>query len=275
MFETLRPTHKLLRKYVSYYYLDIADDEDYFNQYICYPHYNNTISLYRSHTASLQNNHSIISFEKEALPLQIFTPLRGNILKVTQQGPVCKIGIVFEPFGINQFLVKGTPIDQISCTPTFHFFEDEFVLALFDEHKFKDALALLESQLLLLLNPIENQYITNAIQIISLTETEMSIDELAEAKLGISRKHLNRLFKQHLGVSIQRYRSIVRFRQLMSYKLHQSQEHNLTTISHLAHYTNQSHFIKACKQLTGLTPSQFFKEGRIVGSEDTFWNFAK
>lgn len=275
VFETLKPTHQLLRKYVSYYYLDIADDDNYFNEYICYPHYNNTISIYQSHAASLQNNHSIINFEKEALPLQIFTPLREDILKVTQRGPVYKIGIVFEPFGVNQFLPKGTSIHQISCTPTFKFLDNDFVLSLFDEDGFENMVSLLEKQLLQLLRPVENHYLTNAIQILNLTETEMSIDELAEVKLGISRKHLNRLFKQYLGVSIQKYRSIVRFRQLMNYKLHQSGRHNLTTLSHQAHYTDQSHFIKACKQLTGLTPSQFFKEGKVIGSEDTFWNFAK
>lgn len=275
VFETLKPTHQLIQQYVSYYYLDIADDEDYFNEYICYPHYNNTVSIYQNHTASLHHNHSIINFEKEALPLQIFTPLREDILKVTQRGPVCKVGIVFEPFGVNQFLPKGTPIHQISCTPTFQFLDNEFVLNLFNEHEFKSMVSLLEKQLLQLLRPVENQYVTNAIQILNLTETEMGIDELAEVKLGISRKHLNRLFKQYLGVSIQKYRSIVRFRQLMNYKLNQVEQRNLTTLSHQAHYTDQSHFIKACKQLTGLTPSQFFKEGKIVGSEDTFWNFAK
>ena len=275
VFETLKPRHELLQKYISYYYLDIADDKDYFNEYICYPHYNSTISIYRSHIASLRNNHSIISFEKDGLPLQIFTPLREGILKVTQQGPVCKIGIVFEPFGVNQFLAKGTPIDQISCTPTFHLFDDDFVLHLFNENGFRSMVMSLEKQLIQLLNPIENHYLTSAIQIFNLTETEMSIDELAEVKLGISRKHLNRLFKQYLGVSTQKYRSIVRFRQLMSYKLHQSKQHNLSTLSHQSHYTDQSHFIKACKQLTGLTPSRFFKEGKIIGSEDTFWNFAK
>lgn len=76
IFETIKPGHPFLQQYISYYYLDIADDEDYCNEYICYPHYNNTISLYKSHTTSLQNNHSIVSFEKDAAPLQIFTPLR-------------------------------------------------------------------------------------------------------------------------------------------------------------------------------------------------------
>jgi len=275
IFETIKPSHQLLQKYISYYYLDIADDGDYFNEYICYPHYNNTISLYQNHTASLQNNHSIVRFDRDASALQIFTPLRENILKVTQTGPVYKIGIVFKPLGINQFLREEISIHQRICSPAFHFFEDAFVRRLFQTNNFKEIASLLENQLLQLFNPCENAYLSKAIQVLSSAAHEVSIDELAEVKLGISRKHLNRLFKQYIGVSAQKYRSIVRFRQLMNHKLHQNEPQNLTSLSHQVHYTDQSHFIKVCKQLTGLTPSQFFKAGEMIGSEDIFWSFAR
>jgi len=275
IFETIKPIHPLLQEYISYYYLDIADDEDYFNEYTCYPHYNNTISLYKNHTALLQNNHSIVSFEKDAAPLQIFTPLRENILKVTQRGPVYKVGIVFEPFGINQFLHQELSLNERACSPAFHFFDDTFIRDLFKEHQFTAMANLLDVQLLKLFTPLENPYLTKAIEFFSSTTDEVGIDALAEVKLGISRKHLNRLFKQYIGVTAQKYRSIVRFRQLMNYKLHQNEPQNLTILSHQVHYTDQSHFIKACKQLTGLTPSKFFKTGKVLGSEDTFWSFAR
>ncbi len=222
VFETFQPKDEQLRKYVSYYYIDIAEVCDYQNEYVCYPHYNNTISFYKSHTVSFLDGHSEINFEHDAAPLQIFTPLRETILKVTQRGPVHKIGIVFETFGINQF---------------------------------------------------ENAYIEKAIELFHSPTNDLNIDELAELKLGISRKQLNRIFKKFVGTTAQKYRSIVRFRQLMNYRLANDVHPSLTALSHQAHYTDQSHFIKACKQLTGLTPSQFFKEGRIVGSEDTFWRF--
>ncbi len=275
IFETIKPGDQLLQKHISYYYLDRADEQGYFNEYICYPHYNNTISLYQSHTAYLQNNHSVVSFDKDAPPLQIFTPLRENTLKVTQKGPVYKIGIVFEPLGIHQFLREEIAINERVCSPTFHFFEDAFVRLLFQSGQLKEIASLLDKQLLQLFRPKENAYLSKAIQMLNAVDHEVSIDELAEVKLGISRKHLNRLFKQYIGVSAQKYRSIVRFRQLMNHKLHQNERQNLTMLSHQVHYTDQSHFIKACKQLTGLTPSQLFKTGEVVGSEDTFWNFAK
>lgn len=273
IFETIKPAAKQLRKYISYYYVDIADDENHFNEYICYPHYNSTLSLYKNHTVSFEEKHSIVSFEKKAKPLQIYTPLREDILKVTQKGPVYKIGIVFEPFGFNQFVTEDLAINKRICSPSFNLFKDELILQLFNETDLKSLVQLLDHQLLNAFTLVENQYIEKAIQLFHTTADALSIDELAENKLGISRKHLNRLFKKYIGTSAQKYRSIVRFRQLMNHKLDTSSQGSLSALSHQAHYTDQSHFIKACKQLTGLTPSQFFKDGKIVGSEDTFWKF--
>jgi len=272
-FETFKPSDLLLQKYISYYYVDVADDEYYNNEYICYPHYNNTISLYKNHEVKFDNNHSRVFYNSASSPLQIFTPLRETILKVSQIGPVHKIGIVFEPFGINQFLKGDLAISERVTSPDFTFFDVEFIKKLFDIENLEDLKLALDKQILSMFLPVTNEYIIRTLQLFHNLADEISIDELAEHKLGISRKHLNRLFKKHIGTSVQKYRSIVRFRQLMSHKLNLQPQANLGILSHQSHYTDQSHFIKACKQLTGLTPSQFFKDGKIVGTEDTFWNF--
>lgn len=69
IFETLKPRNKFLRKFICYYYIDFADGNDYFNEYICYPHYNNTISLYKNHDISFKDGHSIISLKKKTFYL--------------------------------------------------------------------------------------------------------------------------------------------------------------------------------------------------------------
>jgi len=273
IFETIKPKDNTLKKYISYYYVDVADNEDYFNEYICYPHYNNTVSLYKSHVLSCDEGHSHITFNNGYLPLQIFTPLREEILKVTQKGPVYKIGIVFNPFGLNQFLRQDIKMDTLASSPSFQFFENYFLLELFSELNIECAINMLEKQLLENFSNIENSYVIRAIELLHEPENEFGIDALAETKIGISRKHLNRLFKKYIGTTPQTYRKIVRFRQLMDFKLNAAKENNYGALSYQVNYADQSHFIKACKQLTNLTPSQFFKEGKLVGSEDTFWNF--
>lgn len=273
IFKTFKPKRGLLRKYVSYYYLDIADKESYFNEYICYPHYNTTVSLYKCHLATLDGNHpqhSVVEYHEQAPPLQIFTPLREVPLKVSQKGPIHKIAIVFEPLGINQF-TRGIDLANKLISPDFQLFKLHEVGSLFEQQTSEQLTDQLDRLLLANFSLVENDYVSEALQHFHLPDNDLLIDEIAERKLGISRKQLNRLFKQYLGTSPQKYRSIVRFRQLMDYKLRKEGQQSYTSLSHQAHYTDQSHFIKACKQLTGLTPSQFFKDGRIIGSEDIFW----
>ena len=255
--------------------MDVADDEDYFNEYICYPHYNNTISLYKSHVLSCDDGRSHITFNNDCLPLQIFTPLREEILRVTQKGPVYKIGIVFNPIGINQFLRQDIKMNKLASSPSFQFFENDFLRRLFAERNIDYAINMLEKALLENFNSIENLYVTRAIELLHEPNNELAIDVLAETKIGISRKHLNRLFQKYIGTTPQTYRKILRFRQLMDFKLNAAKENNYGSLSYQVNYADQSHFIKSCKQLTNLTPSQFFKEGVLIGSEDTFWNFIR
>jgi AraC-like DNA-binding protein len=272
-FKTLKPKSELTRQYVSYYYLDLATAPAYHNEYICYPHYNNTISLYQSHVFNDMEAQRIVSHHADQPPLQIFTPIREKILKVVQDGPVYKIGIVFEPFGINQFINDGFDVGSLKVSPDFNFFSNEHLHQLFAESNEELLVNLLDEQLEKKYQKVENPYIEKALMIFHHSEDDYSIDELAERKLGISRKHFNRLFKAYIGTNPQKYRNIARFRQLMQHKLKLSNAANYSSLSHQAHYTDQSHFIKACKQLTQLTPSQFFKEGKLIGTVDTFWNF--
>lgn len=272
IFETFKPNNELLRKYISYYYLDRADDPSYFNEYICYPHYNTTVSFHQSHAATLNEQHSIIEYQEGANHLQIFTPLREKPLKVSQKGAVHKIAIVFEPLGINQFTTE-LELSERKTSPAFQIFDSKDVAPLFEQATPERLTDLLDSLFMAKFKPVQNDYVSEAIAQFHQPENNLLIDEIAEKKLGIGRKQLNRLFKHYLGTSPQTYRSIVRFRQLMAHKLGQQTQQNYTSLSHQAHYTDQSHFIKACKQLTGLTPSQFFRDGKIVGSEDIFWKF--
>lgn len=273
IFETFKPKDQFLQQYVSYYYLDIADGADYVNEYVCYPHVNNTLSFYKSHVAEFGTQHTKLYYNSKAGPLQVFTPLRQNVLKISQYGPVYKIAIVFKPFGFNQFISPEFNINTLRSSPEFIFFENDTLKSIFNLNDPITITNVLDKALMALFKSVENGYIDKALAVLHEEENSNTIDQIASKKLGIGRKQLNRLFQQHLGISPQKYRSIVRFRQLMAYKLNTDCPNNLSSLSHQAHYTDQSHLIKACKQLTGLTPSQFFKDGKMIGSEDIFWNF--
>lgn len=271
IFKTFHSKHALLQKYISYYYIDIADDAGYVNEYICYPHFNCTISLYKSHVCDFRAGHNVITYGVQAAPLQIFTPLREEILKVSQYGPVHKVAIVFNPLGIQQFF-KQLPVTKIPALTTL--FTVEEMMPLWDTMEEDRIVQFLDASLLKRFEALELPYMEKAIAIFHADTGDCSVEYLAEHQLGISRKQLNRQFQKYMGTSAQKYRSIVRFRQLMEHKLNPKVPQNLTALSHQLHYTDQSHFIKSCRQLTGLSPGQFFREGKLIGSADTFWNFS-
>lgn len=86
----------MIKKYIDYYYLDLKSNNE-INEFQCSPHFNNTISIYKSH---IQSEEGEIVFEENAEALQIFTPIRQKFLNVKQIGKVYRIVIVFHPLGI-------------------------------------------------------------------------------------------------------------------------------------------------------------------------------
>ncbi|MEM1326825.1 MAG: helix-turn-helix transcriptional regulator [Bacteroidota bacterium] len=79
--------------------------------------------------------------------------------------------------------------------------------------------------------------------------------ETISAKYGMTTRYLELLFRRWIGLTPKAFSRIIQFQQTFQLQ-HQAQ--SLTELSYLANYTDQSHFIRACRQLTGLSPKQFF-----------------
>lgn len=79
----------------------------------------------------------------------------------------------------------------------------------------------------------------------------MSVQELSE-KAGWSSRQINRYFNQQFGLSLKVYCTILRFRASFQHiregKLFPEQN-----------FTDQAHFIKAVKKLSGVTPKELFQ----------------
>jgi len=276
IFKTFKPNHTIVQKYISYYYLDVCDSEGYFNEYNCYPHINTTLSFYKSNIFEQNKNHNTVIYRENSPYLKLITPIRESILKVTQIGKVHKIAAVFEPLGINQFLVPRKIKEKTSSifnefNPGIDVYLDE-VFNTFDDKK---IVTLLDAFFLGRLSTFNNEYLEKALYFFSDIDNTQTINEIAEKNLGISRKHLNQLFISYLNITPQKFRMIVRFRYLMNVRSRFIDDMNLTKLAYYANYADQSHFIKACRQLTGLKPKDFFDSLKTVGSEDIFWTFIK
>ena len=74
--------------------------------------------------------------------------------------------------------------------------------------------------------------------------------------LGLSDQHLRRLFKKHLGISPKKYQKVEQFIKVK--KLIESKKMNVSSALADSNYFDQSHFIHTCRELTNLSPCQYF-----------------
>lgn len=264
LFKTFKPKNSVVKKYVDYYYLDIKPT-NIVNEFQCFPHFNNTISLYRSHKR-LDNGEMV--FEKTAKPFQIFTPIREKILNVRQAGPVHRVVLVFHPFGIQQFYGNLNFSDYIE---DYEFFTQNELKELFSTNKTNRLTHLLDDFLEKRFKKFENPILEKSIHYIFQHYENFSVAGLSH-KMGISRQHLNRLYQTHFGLSIKKFHDIVIFRRTIQQKLFENPELSFTELAYAFNFSDQSHLIKAYQNLTQNSPRAFFTKGTILGNEDTFWH---
>lgn len=82
--------------------------------------------------------------------------------------------------------------------------------------------------------------LTSALGILQTT----TVDSLAPV-VGCSRRQLQRFFKQNTGYSPHAFLAIIRFQQAIQYQTFDA-------------FADQSHYIRECKRITGMTPRAFY-----------------
>jgi AraC-like DNA-binding protein len=264
IFKTFRPENSLVSKYVDYYYLDIKPNNIKV-EIKCFPHYNTTISLYKENVSL---NKGEVIFENKANPLQIFTPIREEILEVTQLGKVHRIVIVFKPLGVQQFYKN---LNFTCFIRDYNFFSSLELSYLFITTDTDLLTKQLDKYLLEKYKEYKNNILEKTISLMLYNFGSLPVQEIA-TEIKISRRHLNRLFRNHFGVSIKKFNEILLFRKTLEKKLFDNKEQSFTGLAYEFNYCDQSHLNKTFQKFTSNSPINFLKKGTHLGSEDTFWH---
>ena len=109
----------------------------------------------------------------------------------------------------------------------------------------------------LLSKKIPNEKLLNATDSLFKNNENLSVHEICRQH-GISRKHLNFLLKEYLGVSPKMISSLNRLQNVL-HKISRSKPENLTTLAYELDYFDQAHFNNNFKRFTGLQPGEYLK----------------
>jgi len=110
----------------------------------------------------------------------------------------------------------------------------------------------------------QRNYVTKASEIIRQTDGTISIASLSH-QLNISRRQLERGFRDAFGTSPKTYTRIIRFRNTYSYLLSRKKASLWADAAYSFGYSDQAHFIKEFKTFAGVLPT-----GIIHNSEEFF-----
>lgn len=116
----------------------------------------------------------------------------------------------------------------------------------------------------LLTNNLPHKKPISTIEMLLAKNCNFSINQIC-TQLNISRKHLNNLSKEYLGVSPKTLSSLNRLQNTLK-KISSSPTEKLTSIAYELEYFDQAHFINDFKKFTDLNPTEYAK---IVESKRT------
>lgn len=270
-FQTFTPRNSIINKHVAYYYIHSSSKPDFETSFIYYPHYRNGLTTYIDSDVILTESASKVKPSSKKSATTIFARNYDSAIDVNLKGPFFKLGIAFEPLGLNHFI--DTPFSEIAPNRgnRFNAFGNDYHV-LVEKLLKSDAspVQALDAFLLSQKRDFKNQRLQSVLEILFEKGCELSVQTLAESQ-GMSRKTLLRDFKKDLGCSVKAYQKLIRFRQALN---NYQQATNKTSFTELAmehSYYDQPAFIKNFKQITGYNPRNFFEKLQQYGNADTFW----
>ncbi|MFT6243777.1 MAG: AraC-like DNA-binding protein [Salibacteraceae bacterium] len=204
-----------------------------------------------------------------------YSQLFKNFSKANIIGPFDKIGIVFQPLGINHFMSDNSSKfinDEINVN--FNYFQKTLSPVLekvFAENSLEAKIDLLDGYFLNHLSEVEDKRISNAITIIFQSDEKLSAQDLSDS-LNINRKTLLRLFNRHLNCSPKDYIILIQFRKAVELYQNASHKPSLTRLALDLDYYDQSDFIHRFTKITGVNPTKLFNNLKEFGVHSTYWS---
>lgn len=274
-FVTAHPISKKISPFIAYYYFHSSADKDFERNFSYYPNYKHALTAYLNSEVSLKNNISEVRPSEEKQIRVLYSINKKDSIKVNIRGAFSKIGIVFNPLGINHFIKEDLQEIFSGTTGNFDYFGKALHYSLTSVFEASD----LTRKTLLLDEFFERHYVgfpqpklKQAIHEFLLSNGAIKVNELSE-KLNLNRRSLLRLFKIHTKMNVEDYRKMIRFRKAFNYYQQNKEKTTLTEVALYSMYYDQAHFIKHFKSITKENPTSLLAKIAQIGEEETYWYF--
>ena len=263
MMEMIMPGHPLLCRYISYIYRFSATDPQFSRQLVLFPNVGAAITIIKDLVFQPGENSSFLSRERPGESNVILHLNRAERVTIKEEGRQYRIGIVFTPLGINQFIRQhpGDLLEKydpslIPLAALDHSFR-KFCITLYKERPLSEIAKEIETLLLALYVPFTNDVLENCIREFSLPLGLKNIQQLA-GKLGASPKTMNRLFRKYTGLTPVAFRRIMQFRNAIQAKM-QTTATSFGQVAFDNDYCDTSYMTNVFRDLADSSTRDFFK----------------
>lgn len=168
---------------------------------------------------------------------------------------VCFVAVRFRPGGAVPFLnIAADEVTDLQGELPNEWRSARLSDRLRDEATISGRIHQLESALLKRL--VGAMPIDRRVQIaVSMIEQGQKRIEAIAYEVGISRQHLNRLFRQHVGIGAKLFGRVIRLQNLVAH-IEAVENPNWSLAALNFGYYDQAHMVSECRSLTGQTPSE-------------------
>ena len=257
MFEVVEPT-RILKKFITNYNIvEINNSIDYLPRERVFPYGHVIMVFHYGSPSKFQKKNSSEYIE----PRLVLCGQQTSYYDLSLSGKTGMIFVTFKPHGtksffnfpISELLNENLSMEDLMKKEAVEL-EDRLSNSINNAQRF----FYLESFLMkkLVINK-DFERVEHTIKMVENAKGQIKIQSLAqETCLGI--KQFERVFSKNVGLNPKKYISIVKLQHIMQMKKKFSNV-NLYQLAFENGYFDQAHFIHDFKNLTGLTPSAFFK----------------
>lgn len=253
----------------------MSSDPDFHSKFFFYPNYKHALTVYEGSDVSFTEDSSFVVPAAEKSVVALYSVNTEKNFKVELNGVFNKIGVVFNPLGINHFLKH--PLSEIWDRDLFKFdyFGSDFTAlskSVFEEQDIDKKTVLLDTFFSEKYCGFDDVVVKKAMTEILNSNGSVRVEELSD-ELGVNRKTLLRLFKKHLCSSVEEYKKLVMFRNALNYSQQMGEEASLTDVALYSLYYDQAHYIKHFKSITKQSPKTLLSKLTKLGSHEVYWHF--